>query len=150
MPESRTILIAEDFDQDIELLLRAFQFLGVQNPVQIVKDGQQALDYFGGRGIYADRNKFPLPGVLLLDIQMPKRNGLEVLHCIKRLPCYSELLVVVLTGLTENHYIDKAYQAGAHSFLRKPARIEELENLATFYSNFWIIGKDDSSTASAA
>jgi CheY-like chemotaxis protein len=150
MPANRTILIAEDVEEDLEMLLRAFQFLGVQNPVQTVKDGQQVLDYFGGRGIYSDRNKYPIPGILMLDIQMPKRNGLEVLHCINRSTHYSELLVVVLTGLTDNHYIDKAYLAGAHSFLRKPVKAAELQNLATFYNNFWLVDNDDASEAGAA
>jgi CheY-like chemotaxis protein len=150
MPANRTILIAEDVEEDLEMLLRAFQFLGVQNPVQTVKDGQQVLDYFGGRGIYEDRNQFPIPGILLLDIQMPKRNGLEVLHCINRSTHYSGLLVVVLTGLTDNHFIDKAYLAGAHSFLRKPVQVEELQNLATFYNNIWVMESGDASTMGAA
>ncbi|MDB6053747.1 MAG: putative response regulator, CheY [Verrucomicrobiales bacterium] len=139
MTNTKTILIAEDSEQDLQMLLRSFHNAGVQNPFHVVRDGLAAIHYLGGTGAYQDRSKFPFPSILLLDLNMPRKDGFDVLAFLREHSLSTNLLTVVLTGLADSRLIDKAYMLGAHSFLRKPTRPEELQNLANFFKDHWLL-----------
>ena len=139
MSSNKTILIAEDSEQDLQMLLRAFQSSGVQNPVRIVHDGVEAIRYLSGDGDFSDREKYPFPSILLLDLNMPKKDGFAVLNYLEEHLLSSKLLKIVLTGLSDRRLIDKAYHMGANSFLHKPTRPEDLQNLVHFFKDYWLV-----------
>jgi two-component system response regulator len=141
MTPNRTILIAEDSDTDLESLIKALKSVGVKNAIQSVRDGAQTLEYLSRRGIYKDETKYPTPGILFLDLHMPKQNGLKVLEYLRTANLRTEILIVVLTGVTRDQSLDQAYALGAHSFLRKPVRLEDLKNLVSFYAEKWILAR---------
>src|SRR5690348_9746215 len=91
-----TILLAEDNSDDVFFFRRALKNIGIQNPLQVVTDGEQAVDYFLGKGQYADRHKHPLPAIAILDIKMPKLTGLEVCREIRSDTSLKHLPVVIL------------------------------------------------------
>jgi CheY-like chemotaxis protein len=144
MPELRcsdigsTILVAEDRQADIQLLQRAFVRAGLKNPVRFVRDGGEVLAYLKGEREFADRDKFPFPWLLLLDLKMPVLNGLEVLAWIRKQPAFNSLQVVVLTVSEQIRDIQKAYELGATSFLVKPLEFQELINLVRGIHGYWV------------
>ena len=83
MAEKKLILLVEDNEDDVSLIERAFARAGIDNPLQVVRDGEQAVSYLKAEGEYADRVKYPLPSLVLLDLKMPRRNGFEVLSWIR-------------------------------------------------------------------
>src|SRR4051794_15702703 len=99
MAESpKTILLVEDDDNDVFFLTYAFESAGIVNPVVVVKDGQEAIDYLAGTGRYSDRGIYPLPCLVLLDLKLPVRPGLDVLRWVGQQPHLKPLLVIVLTS----------------------------------------------------
>ena len=127
MPQMDTILIADDDAQDIALLKRSLEQLGVTNPVFTVANGKDALDYLVGRGAFTDRKKFPAAKLVFLDLRMPLMDGFEVLNCIRELKVH--VTTVVLAAVREMKDIQDAYDLGAFSFLRKPVARHELDHL---------------------
>jgi CheY-like chemotaxis protein len=125
----KVILLADDDLSDIQAIQRTFKNAAVLNTLHAVHDGVEAIAYLQGQGIYADRNCYPYPGILLLDLKMPKKSGLEVLRWIRDHQNHEELGVIVLTAVDEVRQLREAYQLGAHSFLVKPLTVEELLNL---------------------
>src|SRR5579883_2465504 len=109
----KPILLAEDFPDDARILQTVLKKAGVLNPIFVVSDGAEALDYLKGEGFYADRTRFPLPAVLLLDLKMPKLDGFSVLEWCKAQPFLKDMLVVVLTGHREINAVNRAYSLGA-------------------------------------
>ena|SRR5437899_3358273 len=126
MINQNVILLAEDDGVDVLLTRRAFTKAGLRNPLHVVSDGVEALAYLSGEGQYADRSQHPLPVLLLLDLKMPHKNGLEVLEWIRDQPELSDLRVVVLTGSDQPQDIQDAYRLGATSYLTKPLVVEHL------------------------
>ena len=124
MSGPETILLAEDNDDDVLLIRRAFAQAGLVEPLHVVPNGELAIAYLKGDGAYADRSLYPWPKLLLLDLKMPRKTGLEVLEWIKSNPQSRPLKVVVLTTSTELRDVSLAYQLGAKSFLVKPADFE--------------------------
>src|SRR5881275_3003138 len=98
MPDQAVILLAEDREDDISLIRKAFAKAYIQNPLHVVRDGEEAIAYLQGEGRYANRDEFPLPALMLLDLKMPKRNGFEVLKWIRQQPGLRTLRVIVLTN----------------------------------------------------
>src|SRR5580658_6842791 len=96
-----TILMAEDDENDVFFLKRAFSQAKLPNPIQHVKDGEDAIAYLAGTGPYADRAKFPLPGFILLDLKMPRRNGFEVIVWVRGQPGIKRLPIAILTSSRE-------------------------------------------------
>jgi CheY-like chemotaxis protein len=117
---SGTVLVVDDDENDLSLILRAFERGGLQNSLQVVKGGATAVAYLGGEPPYHDRAQHPVPVLVLLDINMPRVDGFEVLKWIRRQPSLKRLPVVMLTASEEIATVNKAYQLGATSFLVKP------------------------------
>jgi len=114
------ILIVEDNTNDALLVLQTLKQASVPHLVQAVPDGETALAYLSGMGAYSDREKFPLPSLVLLDLKMPGIDGFEVLAWVRQQPQFKDLRVVVLTSSTDGRDLNKAYRLGASSFLLKP------------------------------
>src|SRR3954463_8140545 len=115
-----TILIAEDDDNDVLLLKNLLNEFHITNPIQVVYDGEDAIAYLKGERIYADRQKHPLPFLLLLDVRMPRKGAVEVLSWLKNQPNRSSIVVIVLTAFNELAVMNQAYVLGPRSFLPKP------------------------------
>src|SRR5207247_3804682 len=114
------MLLVEDAPNDLELMKRFFSKAGLQNPLQAVPDGVEAMSYLLGRAKYADRARYPEPNILLIDINMPRVNGLELMSWLRTQPDFEHLIVIALSGSAEQEEIDRAYQMGANSYLLKP------------------------------
>lgn len=133
------ILLVEDNEDDAFLMSRAFQKAHLLNPVVHVKDGEEAISYLRGEGRYANRDQFPLPFLLLLDLNMPRVNGFEVLQWIREHSDLKRMLVVILTASTRELDIKHAYDLGAHSYLNKPGSFEELTQLLNRLHGSWLM-----------
>src|SRR5256885_13845161 len=117
LPDHAMILIAEDREEDVFLIRRAFERAGVRNPLFVVGDGQQAQDYLEGVGKYRNRDEFPLPDLVLVDLKMPKMDGFELLEWIRGTEHLRAMRIVVLTSSEDVYDVNKAYELGANSFL---------------------------------
>ncbi len=133
------ILLAEDDPNDVLLIQRAFQRSLVANPLQVVRDGEEALAYLSGQGLFADRERHPLPVLMLMDLKMPRKSGLEVLEWVRRQPGLKRLPIVVLTSSNQNPDINRAYELGANSYLVKPAGFDSLLELVKNLDMYWLI-----------
>ena len=133
----KPILQVEDDPNDVFLLQRAMKKAGVPNPVQIVTDGQQAIDYLRGAGKFADRGKFPFPCLVLLDLKLPYVMGLDVLRGIRK-ETGTALVVVILTASREDADIAAAYRLGANAFLTKPSEANKLKDMVKAIMDFWL------------
>ena len=120
MKDHGTILLVEDNEDDVFLIRRALTKAKVSHAVQVARDGLEAIAYLNGEGKYADRQEYPLPVLVLLDVQMPKMDGFEVLNWMQGQPLLKSLRVVVLTNGLDSRESSAAHQLGAHSFLVKP------------------------------
>ena len=138
MDEDFVILLAEDDVNDALLVERALSRADIQNPVMVVRDGQEAIDYLKGKGPFADRKNFPLPTLALLDIKMPKKNGLEVLEWVRHNGGGLKLLpVVIMSSSSIQEDIDRAYQLGVNAYLVKPTAFDELVETLKTTTDFW-------------
>ncbi|MBF2048520.1 MAG: response regulator [Elainella sp. C42_A2020_010] len=134
-----TVLLVEDDDNDVLFMERAFDQANLQNPIQVIPDGDRAVDYLSGVGLYGDRDRYPLPVLILLDLKLPRRSGLEVLEWLQSQPGLRRLPVVVLTTSSENSDINQAYDLGANSYLVKPVAPDHLLNLVRTLNLYWLI-----------
>jgi len=116
------ILLVEDEETDVKLIRRALTKGGVLNTISVARDGQEALDYLFGRGEFTDRASFPLPGLILLDLKLPKVCGLDVLREVKTSKKLKRIPVIVLTSSEDAIDINAAYDLGANSYLVKPVK----------------------------
>ncbi|MDQ6630267.1 MAG: response regulator [Verrucomicrobiota bacterium] len=132
-----TILLAEDNEDDVIFIRRAFRRAEVLNPIQRVQDGEEAIAYLSGAGIYADREKYPFPAFILTDLKMPRKNGLEVLHWIKENPLYRVVPMVMLSSSNHEEDVRKAYDLGANAYHLKPVNYEELPALLKRIYDYW-------------
>jgi CheY-like chemotaxis protein len=123
---SNLILLVEDSEDDVLFMKRAFQAAGIENPVQVVDNGQDAVDYLAGKGKYSDRLAYPLPWIVLLDLRLPRVRGLDVLRWLRDQPAFKELTVIVVTASGEYADIMNAYRLGANSYVTKPPTAQSL------------------------
>jgi two-component system response regulator len=138
MKNPKNILLVEDNPDDEALTRRALRINRIDNPVVVVRDGAEALDYLLGRGYYADCRESKLPGVVLLDLNLPKIGGLEVLERL-RLDQRTRLLpVVVLTSSREERDVQEAYMRGANSYIRKPVDFNLFLDAVGQLGNYWL------------
>jgi len=137
--EEPLILLVEDREDDVVLLRRSFEKAAIANPVQVVKDGEDAIAYLSGTGRFSAREEFPLPELVLLDLKLPKLDGFEVLRWIRTQPALSGLRVVVLTSSNNLRDMNLAYALGANSFLVKPSDLKEYVELSNFLNDYWFV-----------
>ncbi len=121
LPEHAVVLLVEDREDDILLIRRAFDKAGLSNPVQVVRDGEEAIEYLSGIGKYSSRGEYPLPDLILLDLKMPKLDGFQV-----------------LTSSDQLRDVNRAYQLGANSFLVKPNDFGNSVELARLLREYWM------------
>ena len=131
------ILLVEDEASDVFFLQRAFAKLQLNNPMHVASDGQQAIDYLEGVGAFADRSRFPLPYLVLLDLKLPRVMGLAVLKWLRAQPKFRSIIVVVLTSSVDERDLQNAYALGANAYLVKPADTIRLEAIAQSIKDFW-------------
>lgn len=133
------VLFAEDDDNDAFFLERAFKQARIANPLHRVIDGEEAINYLAGHDKYADREKYPLPSMMLLDLKMPRKNGFEVLRWLRAQPGLKRLPVVVLTSSKEDPDINRAYELGANTYVVKPVQFEGLAEMMKSLTFYWLI-----------
>jgi len=136
--QSETILLAEDTEDHVILIQRAFAKANLLNPLQVVKDGQEAIAYLRGEGIYADRRRYPFPALMLLDLKMPNTDGFGVLKWLRDQKHLPALRVVVLTTSDRIFDMQRAYELGAHSFLTKPVDFRDFVQLGPAIKGQWV------------
>ncbi|MHB8094182.1 MAG: response regulator [Candidatus Aminicenantales bacterium] len=137
--EKGIILLVEDNLDDVDLTLRAFKKNNITNPVIVAKDGVEALDYLRGTGTYAGRDKKELPVVVMLDLNLPKINGMEVLRNIRQDELTRLIPVVILTSSVEQKDVVEGYQLGANSYIRKPVDFEQFVEAVKLLGLYWTL-----------
>lgn len=134
----RTMLLVEDNQQDELLILRALRKVNLANQVEVVRDGQQALDYLFGEGEFSHRAGIDLPAVVLLDINLPRISGLDVLDRVRADPRTRLLPVVILTSSDEERDLLRSYKGGCNSFVRKPLDFTEFAQTVARLGVYWV------------
>ncbi|HEY9632607.1 MAG TPA: response regulator [Coleofasciculaceae cyanobacterium] len=136
---THTILLVEDNPADILLVQRAFRKEELSHvSLQIVKDGDAAVFYLSGKGEYSDRERYPLPMLILLDLKLPRRSGHEVLSWLRQQSELKRLPVVVLTSSRETIDINQAYDSGVNSYLVKPIGFASLLEMLNALNLYWL------------
>jgi len=133
------ILLVEDNPNDVELTLHALRESHVTNPVHVVRDGAEALEFIFCTGAYASRNMNNTPKVILLDLKLPKVDGLEVLRRVKSDPRTAKIPVVVLTSSREERDIVESYQLGVNSYIVKPVDFEQFTAAVRQVGLYWVL-----------
>ena len=128
----RTILIADDDEDDVFLLRDVLKTTDLINPVQVVETGEDVIDYLMGNGRFADREKYPYPTLLFLDLNMPKKSGIEVMEWIRAHHNKTSLGIVMLTGINSASEMRRAYELGVLSFLIKPLQFDDFKDLVKY------------------
>ena len=135
----RVILLVEDHPDDEELTMRALAKNNIMNEVVVARDGVQALEYLFGTGAYAGRDMDVMPQIILLDLKLPKIDGLEVLRRLRADDRTKFLPVVILTSSKEEQDVVKSYQLGANSYVRKPVDFQEFTQAVQQLGLYWLI-----------
>ncbi|HKS38578.1 MAG TPA: response regulator [Verrucomicrobiae bacterium] len=133
-----TILVAEDDPDAAFLLRRALEKANLKNPVEVVRDGQEAIDYLSNQGAYADRERYHAPVLLLLDLKMPRKSGFEVLEWLRQQPGLKRLIVIVLSSSYQVVDINRVYDLGGNSYLVKPADFDALIRMGRDIGQYWL------------
>lgn len=139
MSNDRVILLVEDNPKDEELTLRALKKSNVMNPVVVARDGVEALDYLFARGTHANRDDAATPQVVLLDLKLPKVDGLEVLKALRANELTKLLPVIVLTSSVEEQDLIRSYSLGANSYVRKPVDFIQFIEAVRQLGLYWLI-----------
>src|ERR1044071_5805351 len=138
MKKSEHILLAKDNENEALLLKRAIESAHINASLQIVRDGQEAVDYLSGVSPYSDREKHPFPKLMLLDLRMPRLDGFQVLNIVHQRLGIVQLPVVVLTNSENPADIKRAYDLGATSFFRRPDSLEGLDEMIYVLHAYWL------------
>jgi CheY-like chemotaxis protein len=136
MIELKTILMAEDNPRDVELAIEALSEHKIANHVIVVKDGVEVLEYLNCEGQFKDRKKGN-PAVLLLDIKMPRMDGIEVLEALRKVDKFKSLPVVILTSSREEPDLKKCYELGVNAYVVKPVKFREFLDAVKHIGIFW-------------
>src|SRR5687768_2410763 len=131
------ILLAEDNENDVELVTMALKKTGLTNPIHICRDGEEVVAYLKGEGAYADCQQYPFPRLLILDLKMPKLNGLEVLRWVRDNPDCSVIPTIILSTSILEADVQEAYELGANAYLSKPSEFSQLQVLFKDLFAFW-------------
>ncbi len=135
---SKCVLVAEDDENDVLFLERAFRKAEITNPLRVANDGQEAIDYLAGAGKYTDRVQYPLPCLVMLDLKMPRKNGMETLEWIRGQEHFRALPVIIFSSSVHPEEINRAYQLGASAFVSKPSGNQERLELAKRIKQSWL------------
>jgi len=136
--EPFTVLLVEDDLNDIFIVKRAFKMADIHTPLQVVTDGQEAVSYLRGDGKYADRNAYPIPRLIVMDIRMPRKTGFEVLEWVKTNRQPLRRIPIVIVSSSENpEDINRAYELGANAYMVKPMNFREVEHLFATITHYW-------------
>lgn len=139
MMDDKIILLVEDNPDDAELTLRALKSNNIVNRVVVAKNGVEALDYLFGTGVYAERDPRELPTVVLLDLKLPKVDGIEVLKKMRDEELTRYLPVVILTSSREEQDLINGYRFGCNSYVRKPVDFDEFLSAARQLGLYWLL-----------
>ena len=131
-------MLVEDNADEILLVQKTLIKANILNPLQVVRSGEEAIQYLSGEGVFANRSEFPLPSVLILDLNLTGRYGLDVLEWIRCYPALRNLRLIVLASSDSIYDIDRACKLGANSFLIKPVRFERLVETMLATRGFWL------------
>ena len=134
--DARAVLLVEDNPDDEELTLRGLRHANLKNPVDVTRDGQEALDYLFGKH---DQAAKPVPVVVLLDLMLPRVDGFEVLKRIRAEKRTRRVPVVILTSSSEDRDVINGYDLGANSYVRKPVRFEEFATAIAQLGVYWLL-----------
>ena len=137
-PHQSVILLAEDREDDIVILRKAFAQTDFSGSLFVVRDGDETIAYLEGAAPYGNRAEYPLPALLLLDLKMPRTSGFEVLGWIRQQSHLAALRVIVLTSSEATSDLTRAYELGAHSFLTKPSEFQDVIQMTQFINGFWL------------
>lgn len=133
------ILLIEDNPHDAELTIRALKKRGLANQLFVVKDGREGLDFIFGRGLYSERDMTHFPKVVLLDLKLPKVNGLEVLRAVKSDPRTQAIPVVMVTSSVEDPDVQAAYALGANGYVVKPVEFSAFQTVMSDLGFYWLM-----------
>ncbi len=136
---TKPILLVEDNPDDEALALRAFKKSKMTNEIIVARDGAEALDYLFAQGAYADRDASEMPSVVLLDLNLPKIDGLEVLRRLRENPQTKKLPVVILTSSKHEEDLVRGYDLGANSYVRKPVDFNEFVEAVGHLGMYWLL-----------
>ncbi len=137
--QSKVVLLVEDSPDDVVLILRAFRKYNIMNEVVVASDGAEALDYLFGKGKYAGRDMSNSPEVVLLDLKLPKVDGLEVLQRLRADERTKHLPVVILTSSNEERDLIKGYKLGANSYVQKPVEFTQFSEAVGRLGIYWLL-----------
>jgi DNA-binding response OmpR family regulator len=129
----------DDDENDVFFLERAFKQAQISNPLHRVRDGEDAITYLRGEEQFHDRILHPLPGLMLLDLKMPRKNGFEVIAWVREQPGLKRLSIVVMTSSKEDPDVNRAYELGANTYLVKPVNFEGLVEMMRALHLYWVI-----------
>lgn len=138
MTKPASILLVEDNPMDVELIIDAFKEARLGNRIQVARNGKEALGYLFGEQEYADRNKYPLPDIVLLDLKMPGIDGHEVLRRVKSAEKLKRLPVIILTSSRDEGDRAMSYDNGANSYLVKPVSFDSFMKVVKQVSEYWL------------
>ena len=138
MKKTEHILLAKDNEDYALLFRRALRAASIDAHLDVVHDGQQAVDYLAGAEPYADRTKHPFPKLMLLDLRMPRMDGFEVLSAVRQRLGFTQLPVIVLTHSDNPADVKRAYELGATSYFRKPDSLEGLDEMIHVLHAYWL------------
>jgi CheY-like chemotaxis protein len=135
--DAKLLLIVEDYEDDAKLLQLLLTNGGIFNPVRAALSAEEAMTYLEGVPPYSNRALYPLPSVIFIDLKLPGMNGFDLLRWLKARPALRNIFLVVLSATGDLVSVQEAYNLGANSFLIKPCRPADLENLVICYPDFW-------------
>lgn len=135
----KIVLLVEDNPDDEALTIRSLRKANVANEIEVVRDGREAIDFLFCEGQHADRDPSNLPGLVLLDLKLPKHSGIEVLQRMRADPRTKLVPVVILTSSSEDEDIVRSYQSGANSYVRKPVDFAEFADAIAKVGLYWVI-----------
>lgn len=135
------VLLVEDNPDDVFFIERAFQSAQLAHPLHVLEDGEAAIEYLSGKGKYANRAAFPLPGLVLADLKLPRINGFELIEWMRHDLSCKLVPIVILSSSALSDDVNRAYALGANAYMVKPADHRALERLFRTIAEFWMAGE---------